>query len=163
MLDRIKAAVFNVLGPEFTYQRVLDLFAGSGSFGFEAASRGAREVVFVERDRTCVDYLRRNTRELDFDAVCSTVVSDAALFLKSYEDRRDLIFVDPPFEWAATDRFAEVVALSWSRTADCGLLVVRAPSDCKTFFLPPEARPDVRRYGRSAVALIRKGASVIES
>lgn len=158
MLDSIKTAIFNVLGPGFTYRRVLDLFAGSGSLGFEAASRGASEVALVERDYRNVEYMRRNAARLGLEAACRIVRADAALFLKSSAAGYDLVFVDPPFEWADGERLAEVMALAWAAVDDGGVLVLRVPAACDQYFLPASARLDARRYGKSKVVFARRRA-----
>ena len=165
MLDRIKEAVFNVLGPDFVYGCVLDLFAGSGSFGFEAASRGAEAVVLVERDRKLVEYLQRNASEIGVEEQCRIVTSDAALFLKRDQGTYSLVFLDPPFDWAGTERLAEVVPLAWTRVSAGGVLVLRVPAREREFFLPPEVRLDVRRYGKSRVVFAagRTAAQVPEN
>ena len=60
MTERVRGAIFNILGDEVVEAAVLDLFAGSGSLGFEALSRGAARCTFVERARDAVQVLRRN-------------------------------------------------------------------------------------------------------
>lgn len=96
--DRVRETVFNWLGQDLSGQACLDLFAGSGALGFEAASRGAREVVLVERDRHIAQSLEQNARALDPQfARVAIVCSDALEFIR--RDRRiyDVIFVDPPY------------------------------------------------------------------
>src|SRR3954471_14283769 len=63
--DRVRETLFNWLGQDLTGLTCLDLFAGSGALGFEAASRGASRVVMVERDRTAFESLRSNREFLD--------------------------------------------------------------------------------------------------
>jgi 16S rRNA (guanine(966)-N(2))-methyltransferase RsmD len=94
--DRVRETLFNWLGQDLTGVRCLDLFAGSGVLGFEAASRGAAEVVMVERDRTVVLALQDNAKTLQAASV-EVVRADALEFLA--QDRRayDVVFVDPPY------------------------------------------------------------------
>src|SRR3954465_14317228 len=63
--DRVRETLFNWLGQDLTGKSCLDLFAGSGALGFEAASRGARRVVMVERDRAAFEALRANKATLE--------------------------------------------------------------------------------------------------
>ncbi|HWM84872.1 MAG TPA: RsmD family RNA methyltransferase, partial [Kofleriaceae bacterium] len=62
--DRVREALFSILGPPDDDARVLDLFAGAGALGIEALSRGAARAVFVDRSRSALRYLRRNLEEL---------------------------------------------------------------------------------------------------
>lgn len=99
--DRVREALFSSLGP-LDGARVLDLFAGSGALGIEAASRGAREVVFVERDRRALGALRANLEALRLEA--DVRPGDALRALKTARERAesyDLILVDPPYRLAA--------------------------------------------------------------
>jgi 16S rRNA (guanine966-N2)-methyltransferase len=96
--DRVKESLFNILGDFCDNARVLDLFAGTGSLGFEALSRGAREVVFVEQNRKSIDIIRRNHEKLRVSESLQIVNKDVLSFLRSYSGEPfDLIFIDPPF------------------------------------------------------------------
>ena len=100
--DRVRETLFNWLGQDLTGLACLDLFAGSGALGFEAASRGARRVVMVERDRGAFDALRANKALLDATQV-ELVRGDALEFVQSGNGLFDVIFLDPPFDadyWA---------------------------------------------------------------
>jgi 16S rRNA (guanine966-N2)-methyltransferase len=102
--DRVRETVFNWLGQDLTGASCLDLFAGSGALGFEAASRGAREVVLVERDRRIAQSLQENARTLCGDSGTVTVVcADALEFLKRDRRTYDVAFLDPPYSvWEET-------------------------------------------------------------
>jgi 16S rRNA (guanine966-N2)-methyltransferase len=94
--DRVRETLFNWLGQDLSGLACLDLFAGSGALGFEAASRGATRVVLVERDRAVVAELERSRAALDAGQV--TIVSgDAAAYLARERERFDVVFLDPPF------------------------------------------------------------------
>ncbi|MCG8324596.1 MAG: 16S rRNA (guanine(966)-N(2))-methyltransferase RsmD [Thiotrichales bacterium] len=97
--DRVRETVFNWLQAFVPGARCLDLFAGTGSLGFEALSRGAAEVVFVDQDRTLIDTIHTQAGVLElpqdqFRAVCK----DANAWLNQQQDRFDIIFLDPPFQ-----------------------------------------------------------------
>lgn len=94
--DRVRETLFNWLGQRLHGQRCLDLFAGSGALGFEAASRGAREVVLVERDPGAVRALGENIRLLGV-ANAVLVPGDGLAYLTGPCGEFDLIFLDPPF------------------------------------------------------------------
>ncbi|WP_417605632.1 16S rRNA (guanine(966)-N(2))-methyltransferase RsmD [Oceanimonas baumannii] len=94
--DRIKETLFNWLMFDIRDRRCLDLFAGSGSLGFEALSRHATEVVLVEKDATVAAQLKRNLATLP--AAPGTVVqADAEQYLQQAAQPFDLVFLDPPF------------------------------------------------------------------
>ena len=94
--DRVRETLFNWLQGRTTAARCLDLFAGSGALGLEALSRGAREVVFVERDRGAAAALR--TALAAFGSTRGRIVErDAAAYLAGTAEPFDLVFLDPPF------------------------------------------------------------------
>lgn len=99
--DRVREMLFSWLQSDIAGCRCLDMFAGSGALGFEAASRGAIEVVLLENNRETVDVLKENCQRLKFGNV--TVVAGDAGEEKTYENALfanngfDLVFIDPPF------------------------------------------------------------------
>jgi 16S rRNA (guanine966-N2)-methyltransferase len=94
--DRVRETLFNWLGQDLTGLTCLDLFAGSGALGFEAASRGAGRVVMVERDRAAYAALERNKDILAAHHV-EVARGDALEFLRHDRAEYDVIFLDPPF------------------------------------------------------------------
>jgi len=95
--DRVRETLFNWLQDRIVGRHCLDLFAGSGALGFEAASRGAARVVMVERDRELCARLRADAARLKVPEV-QVECGDALVFLaKAATQRFDLVFVDPPF------------------------------------------------------------------
>jgi len=95
--DRVRETLFNWLGQDLSGRRCLDLFAGAGALGFEALSRGAAEVVMVERSRSAAAALRDNAARLGASAL-QIVVGDALHFLAAAPPSKfDVVFVDPPF------------------------------------------------------------------
>jgi 16S rRNA (guanine966-N2)-methyltransferase len=94
--DRVRETLFNWLGQDLSGLDCLDLFAGSGALGFEAASRGAARVVMVERDRAALAELERNRASLGAAQV-SIVAGDAEAYLAGREAFFDVVFLDPPF------------------------------------------------------------------
>ncbi len=100
--DRVREALFSVLGPEVEGARVLDLFAGSGALGIEALSRGASEATFVDASEAAVRCVKANLEALGLRA--PTRRSEASAFLRSASARGhhyDLVFLDPPYSSAA--------------------------------------------------------------
>ena len=105
--DRVRETLFNWLGQDLEGQDCLDLYAGSGALGFEAASRCARRVMMVERDAAAVHALQSNREVLDAGAV-EVVRADALEFLRHHRTRYDVVFLDPPF---ADDCWPQLLAL----------------------------------------------------
>ena len=93
--DRVRETLFNWLGQRLDGCACLDLFAGSGALGFEAASRGAARVVMVENDRTAFQALETARGEIGFKTV-ELVNGDALEYLKG-DGLFDVVFLDPPF------------------------------------------------------------------
>ncbi|NOZ20471.1 MAG: 16S rRNA (guanine(966)-N(2))-methyltransferase RsmD, partial [Planctomycetes bacterium] len=105
MLDRVKEALFNILSDRIPGVEVLDLFSGTGSLGIEALSRGAEHVVFVERDRTCVEFIERNLEHTRFCDRADIIRYDALRSLprvKKLERTFDVALIDPPYKMTAT-------------------------------------------------------------
>jgi len=94
--DRVRETLFNWLGQSLAGLSCLDLFAGSGALGFEAASRGAARGVMVEHDRVVFAALKK-TRDLIGARQVELVLEDAFAYLKRTRDRFDVVFLDPPF------------------------------------------------------------------
>lgn len=94
--NRIRETIFNWLGQDLSGLTCLDLFAGSGALGFEAASRGAALVVMVDVDARNVHALRENKEKLQAGSV-ELIMMDAFKFLNSDNRMFDVIFLDPPY------------------------------------------------------------------
>ncbi|MGZ3744130.1 MAG: 16S rRNA (guanine(966)-N(2))-methyltransferase RsmD [Pseudobdellovibrionaceae bacterium] len=105
--DRVKETLFNKVMFDIEGSRVIDLFSGTGSLGIEALSRGAREVVFVEKHPKSIDILKKNLAKLKVPLSDYRIISmDVLTYLKNYEGEAfDIIFADPPF----TEKMAHAV------------------------------------------------------
>jgi len=95
-LGRVRETLFNWLRAEVAGRRCLDLYAGSGALGFEALSRGAAEVTFVDRDPKVIKALQANAARLNAGG-CIIVRSSARKFLARAVQPWDIVFLDPPF------------------------------------------------------------------
>ena len=94
--DRVRETLFNWLAADVEGARCLDLYAGSGALGFEAASRGAARVVLVERDARAVDSMRAQARMLEAHEM-RVVQADVPSWLESPGEVFDIVFIDPPY------------------------------------------------------------------
>ena len=98
--DKVKEALFSMIGPYFDGGEALDLFAGSGGLGIEALSRGMERAVFVDSDRKAVDTVRDNAKAAKVEAAAEIYRNDAMSALKVLAKRErtfDLVFLDPPY------------------------------------------------------------------
>lgn len=120
--DRVRETLFNWLGQTLDGKSCLDLFAGSGALGFEAASRGAASVVMVESNRDVHAVLAGNANLLDADNI-ELRCEDAFAFLAS--DRRvfDVIYLDPPFQH---ELLPQLLGMLGRHLAPAGLVYVEA-------------------------------------
>lgn len=99
-LDRVKEAMFNIIQNKIWKRTVLDLFAGTGSLGLEAASRGASSVILVDYFKETFDLLNKNIKNLDFNENCRALFMDYMAALEKFRKENrvfDIIFIDPPY------------------------------------------------------------------
>jgi len=143
--DRVKEALFSILGDRVPGARVLDLFAGSGALGIEALSRGAAEATFVDDDERAIRTIRTNL------AGAVAIRRDAVSFLRSASDQYDLVFLDPPYRLG--QRHGRELSEPIAAVLAPGGTVV-SESDRRTpLDLPDLALVDERRYGDTLIRL----------
>lgn len=159
--DRVKEALFSMLESrcDLGGARVLDLFAGSGALGIEALSRGAAEVVFVERDPAAARVVRRNLSVCD--GTTALLPMDARRALEELEragSRFDVVFLDPPY--ASDEGEKSLVVLgAGDLVAQSGLVVRESDSTVE-----PDERIGhlglilTRRYGNTRISVYRRDA-----
>jgi 16S rRNA (guanine966-N2)-methyltransferase len=137
--DRVRETLFNWLGQTLHGKRCLDLFAGSGALGFEAASRGAESVVMVEAQRVAIAALEKNKAALDARSII-VVGEDAIRFLDRHAATKalpfDVIFLDPPFASDLLEKALAKLALAMAEGAlvyaECGEALGGAGAFCAT-------------------------------
>lgn len=154
--SRVREAIFNVVGPRVAGARVLDLYAGVGTLGLEALSRGAERVVFVERAAACAALIRANLERLDLAARGRVVCGDTMRFLErpGPDAPFDLAFVDPPYRTGALPRLLPLI-FGADIISGTGLVVVEHGTDEG---LPEGSGWTVGRtytYGKTAVTLVQ--------
>ncbi len=108
--DKAKEALFNILNNHIDFEdvRVLDMFAGTGSIAFEFASRGAKEVLAIDRDIRCVRYIQKVKQELGM-ANLKVIKADAFRLPGYILPGFDVIFCDPPYDMAGIDKLPELI------------------------------------------------------
>jgi 16S rRNA (guanine966-N2)-methyltransferase len=154
MTARVKESVFAMLHGWFKDARVLDLFAGVGTVGIECASRGAKEVVCIERDREVFRYLEHNIATIKCGDRVTAVQADALgpTALARSPKPVDLVFMDPPYALMIDEASRKLVLAQAARTralfAPKGFLVLRTPIDLDDAerTLPGFKGPESHRY-----------------
>lgn len=155
--DRLREALFSILGARVEGASVLDLFAGSGALGLEALSRGAAKALFVESNRQAARVIAENlarTKLNDSRKLVRIIDRDVFAALRVMRERFDLIFADPPYaSRSGTDLAAQLLRSETlpARLERDGLLVVEVESERDAPEEPLWSLEDVRTYGSSAI------------
>lgn len=154
--DRAREAVFSMLGAWVTESRVLDLYAGSGSFGLEALSRGALSATFVENGPRALEALRANIESVGLGG--SLVTSTVRDFLQRSSGSFDLVFIDPPWDLPSDDLGEDLVLLDPLLEPDGEVVLSRrAGDDAPDHPLGWRVATD-RRYGDTRILRYEKEA-----
>jgi 16S rRNA (guanine966-N2)-methyltransferase len=153
MTGRARESVFAVLGERIVDAAVLDLYAGSGSLGLEALSRGAASAVFVERSPAAIGCLNENIASVGLGGTARS--GDVAKVIGRIEGPFDVVFVDPPYADDDSD-VAQVLARLASILASDGVIVVHRQGSGVPH--PPDflTSVDERRYGDAVVTLMER-------
>ena len=108
--DLAKESLFNILANHFDFENlaVLDLFAGIGSISYEFASRGASEVISIDMNHKCIDFIKKTSQNLGLQAI-RTVRFNVFNFLETVNKRFDLVFADPPYDIKGLERLPDLV------------------------------------------------------
>jgi 16S rRNA (guanine966-N2)-methyltransferase len=132
--DRVKETVFNWLMPYINNAKCLDCFAGSGSLGFEAISRGAAKALFLELNKQAAQQIEQNIAKLS--ATNANVVStDALKYLQQTPaDNFNLVFLDPPFRKGLLIKTAQQLTQGW--LAENALIYIEAEAETEISNLP---------------------------
>lgn len=175
--DRVREAIFNVISEKIPGSDVLDLFAGSGAFGIEAISRGAKSVIFVDNNINCIKIIKSNLSILGEDmGMTQLLKTDAVRAISRFqkEGRKfDIIFLDPPYYRDSFDRLRTIrrtmsaveslAKNSLIKIGACDILFERSfvvAEHFKKDTLPEDSgnitRFKEKRYGDTAVSFYRR-------
>ena len=160
-LDQVKEAIFNILF-DVTGARVLDLFAGCGSIGIEALSRGASLAVFVEELGPAVACIRKNLERCGFAdraRVMKSTVAQAIPRLRRQGEAFDLVFVDPPYLKNLVHPTLKKVS-SAGILSNNGLIIVEHHPKEETGEVEGLLLTDTRKYGQIRITFFRPSSSV---
>jgi 16S rRNA (guanine(966)-N(2))-methyltransferase RsmD len=155
--DKVKGAIFGMLGEAGGAGRVLDLFAGSGGLGIEALSRGADSCDFVDRGPDAVAAIVANLGKSRLGESARVIRGDVHRFLDAVRQPYDLILCDPPYGWAAIDDLLEQLARP-EVTSDGAVVVVETGRHDAPVVAPGRLTVErVRRHGDTVVTIMRAG------
>jgi 16S rRNA (guanine966-N2)-methyltransferase len=136
--DRNKETLFNWLMPYVHNAQCLDVFAGSGGLGFEALSRYAKHVVFMELDKGAVENIQHNLLKLKADAQLAKVINGNALQLLARCDQQfDLIFLDPPFHQGLLPEAISLIK-HHKLLAPAGIIYIESELSAADYAIPSE-------------------------
>jgi 16S rRNA (guanine(966)-N(2))-methyltransferase RsmD len=157
---KVREAIFNILG-DVEGKKVLDLFAGSGSFTIEALSRGASSATSVEIDREMVKTLERNLALLDVRNSCHVLAMDvvyAVPFLAKKVFSYDIIFVDPPYEKGHVGEIMKLLTTNRINHADTFIVIEHSKREIPVFSdLKGWHQVNAKGYGDTLITLFRAG------
>ena len=152
-MDKVRAAVFSALGDNVQNANVLDLFAGSGSYGFESLSRGANSVTFIDKSIDAIKCIKNNAKNLKENNI-KIHKCDVLDFLKECDDSFNIVFVDPPYKLEVYEDIVKTL-INKKIIVSGGIIVLESEKELnidKTEF------KDVRfyKYGLAKIYILRK-------
>lgn len=159
--DKVKEALFSMIGPYFEGERVLDLFAGTGGLGIEALSRGAGHAVFVDANAKSIEVVRSNLAATRLEAKAEVYRQDAAKAIRLLAQRGippfELVFLDPPYAMKNGDALL-LELLERGLAGEHTLAVVEHESGFEYGeAIGPLQRRRLARYGETAISIYRYG------
>jgi 16S rRNA (guanine966-N2)-methyltransferase len=154
--EKARESIFNVLREEVAGKRILDLFAGAGSLGMEALSRGAEWVTFVDASSRSINVLKGNLEKLNLKDKSNVIRLDGLKALSRLQQSFEMIFADPPYLKGFIQRIVDRIASSEVLEED-GILILEHHKK-ETFSFPPQTLSLVKqkRYGDTVISFLLK-------
>lgn len=153
MGERVRGAMFNIIGDEIEGADILDAFAGTGSLGLESLSRGASSATFIERDRAAYKILAENIKLLRVDKTTTLVQIGLDGWISKNQDRLyDVIFVDPPYNNLQLSTVSRLIGLLKPN----GLMILSYPGRGEEPSIMGVVVVDNRSYGNAALTFYRR-------
>ena len=154
MMGVAREGIFNTLQFAFENSEVLDLFAGSGSLGIEALSRGAKYVTFIENSTDCINQINKNLKEYVNDY--SVINLNVSNYINHISNNFDIIFYDPPFEYSPDNVNLDINQLSRNLKVG-GFIVIHRHSNSPSTVLPKDVELyKEKNYGQSRILILTK-------
>lgn len=154
-MDKVKEALFSIIGDEIVDARVLDLYAAAGALGLEALSRGARQAVFVEQNPNVCRMLEANVQMLGVEDISIVVKQDVRTYLKQSKFFATHIFCDPPYRSGLASETLVLLAANPGLMGET-LIVVEHAKDQELSIPDKLELEDAREYGDTTLSFIRR-------
>lgn len=163
MKDRVREAVFNLVGPRVEGTHAIDLFAGTGALGLEAISRGAEGATFIERHLPTAKLIEQNSEVIGARDRINVIFGDAFRWAKSPTaptDRRWTVFCSPPYDFYVSrkEEMLELITRLLEKAPIGSVVVVESDKQFDMSLLPGGEIWDVREYLPAIVAIARTGS-----
>jgi 16S rRNA (guanine966-N2)-methyltransferase len=157
--DYLRESIFNILAGELEDTVVLDLFAGTGSLGIEALSRGAAAAVFIDKAPQAIKTLHRNISSCFLEAQSTVLKRDVLRglsFLRSVDLAFDLIFIDPPYDKGFVERTMQLLDRAKTTSDEASIIIEHSKREVLPEEMARFAITDQRHYGKTLVSFYRR-------
>ncbi|WP_042160375.1 16S rRNA (guanine(966)-N(2))-methyltransferase RsmD [Paenibacillus gorillae] len=156
--DKVKEAIFSMIGPYFDGGVALDLFAGTGGLGIEAWSRGVERTIFIDREKISIDIIRHNTEMARMGSAAEIYRNDAERAIKLLEKRGvvfKLVFLDPPYKMTQMDELMTDLAQRSMLEEDAIIVVEHDAAHLYPEHIEQFEQLKQSKYGDTAVTIYR--------
>lgn len=164
--DKVKEAIFSMIGPYFEGGALLDLYAGTGGLGIEALSRGMEAAVFVDMEQKAVDTVRANLKAAKLEGQAEVYRNDAGRALGALEKRGrafDLVFLDPPYRLKHGDELMTAMASKKLLNSDAVIVLEHESGYDYPENIPGFIRTKLSVYGETTIAIYQYEAAIAEA
>jgi 16S rRNA (guanine(966)-N(2))-methyltransferase RsmD len=151
--DRVRQYIFDCLREYVFDAEILDLFAGTGSVGIEALSRGAKSAIFVDNSQQAISLLHKNIETLNLKENSTISKMDALRFLEKHNKQHNLIFLDPPYRYSLTKELSEKIASLKILKPD-GFLIIEHDDEAIISELLSFKLLKQKKFGRTIISIL---------
>ena len=157
-LDRVKESLFNIIQNEIKESTFVDLFAGSGAIGLEAASRGAKKVILCEKSKQAITVIKKNMEKTHLkDNVELYQLDYKELLENKLKEKMDIIYIDPPYKTDYIKKSIEII-LKQNLVSEQSKIIIETDEEervLKEIQEMPIQIIDKRKYGRAKIIILR--------
>lgn len=157
-LDRVKESIFNIIQSDIKDSIFLDLFAGSGAIGLEAASRGAKKVILCDKSKDAMQIIKKNIMKTHLENEVETYLLDFRVLLKDkLNEKLDIVYIDPPYESDFVIQAVNIILENDLITKDSLILIETDRKDeIEKKLKKVDLRiVDKRKYGRAEIFFLK--------
>ena len=157
-LDRVKESLFNIIQNDIEESNFLDMFAGSGAIGLEAASRGARKVILCEKNKQAINVIEKNIKRTHLENEVVLYKKDYENMLEDLKEKMDIVYIDPPYKTDLVYRSLKKI-LDLDILSANSLVIIETDEEERILKQIEELKVkiiDKRKYGRIHLIFINK-------